>query len=136
MYTWQLWLFIFYKHDQEQKNSRKKLYNLNLRTYLLYIRSFYVYMIVMIWWYWFWKNVCTFVDRTIFSIAHIFMYMIIYKCMCFFWKFLFGINWCGEKLIFGKLTFGKLKKIDPRFFFMPRFELISLLGFFFQSPFT
>jgi hypothetical protein len=107
------YVVIFWTTMTNNKNLYNKFCNINLGTYLLYIRSFCVYMTIMMWWYWFWVGVFIFVDRTIFSIIHVFMYMIICKC-----------NDLWETYLW------ESRKNKSRFSFMARFKLPSLLGFY------
>lgn len=98
----------------KNRKLQNKVYNLNLKTCLLYIRSFYVYTIVMIRGYWFWIHVCISMGTTIFSIIHICTWLF----ASVFW---FGISWFGKKLILRKFTCWILKEIDSRFSVWQRF---------------
>jgi hypothetical protein len=126
MYIYQL---CFFTNMTMNIKLKRKLFNLNIRTYLLYIRCFYVYMTIMIWWYWFWIYDSIFEYRTIFSIVHIFMYMIIYTC------FILGETLIWDKLMWKEtnlweIYLGESKKDWLMVYFLARSKLTSLVGFF------
>lgn len=107
------------------RKLQNKVYNLNLKTCLLYIGSFYVYMIVMIRGYWFWIHVCISTNMTIFSIIHIFMYMIICKCVLIWDKLIWKETHLKEIYLL------ETKRNWLKVYCLAKYKLTGLLGFFF-----
>jgi len=116
------------------KKLKRKVCNLNIRTHLLYIGSFYLYMTIMIWWYWFWIDDFIFVDQTIFLIVHIFMYMIIY--MCFGGGALIWDKLMWKEIDLWKIYLWESRKIWLKVLFLGQASIDESSGIFFQSSFT
>jgi hypothetical protein len=66
-------------------------------------------------------------DITIFSIIHIFMYVIICKCLLIWDKLI------QKETHHKEIYLWETKKFDSRFSFMARFELMGLLNLFFSG---